>query len=81
MRNIVAVIDKMLSVIPYDQSTLHLRVGLDNIKDSAGYCPPESMYLLWQRAAYLLWKEFNEADYGDLTGWQLAVTDIWMDKK
>ena len=81
MRNIVAVIDKILSVIPDDQSMPHLRAGLDNIKDSAKYSAPESMYFLWQRGAILLWKEFNEADYTDLTGWHRSVVDIWMDKK
>jgi hypothetical protein len=81
MRNIATVIDEILAVIPKNPSTSRLRIGLNSIKNSVGYRPPESISHLWGRASELFWVEFEGLDPVDLTGWERTVVDIWMDKK
>ena len=82
MRDIATVIDRMLEVIPKNPSTSNnIRMELNSIKDSAGYCPPESIHHLWYRGSELLWREFDGLDPVDLTGWERTVVDIWMDKR
>ena len=81
MRNIVTVIDQVLEVIPKNESTSRIRVGLNSIKDSVGYNPPESISNLWYKGSDLLWREFEGLDPADLTGWERTVVDIWTDKK
>ena len=85
MRDIAAVIDQMLEVIPKNPSTSYIRMGLNSIRDgakiNARYSAPESMSDLWYKGNYLFWKTFGGLDPDCLTEWERTVVEIWTDKK
>lgn len=47
MRDICQVINSMLQKIPMEEKTL--RRSIEDIRDSALYCAPEAMFILWNR--------------------------------
>ena len=76
MRNIVAVINKMLKEIPVTEAGF--RGELESIKTSAMYAAPETMGVMWRRAAESI--NYN-MPYPPATDWQKKVGAIFADKE
>lgn len=75
MRKLDEVIDQIMEIIPVSEE--HLRAGLEDIKDSYNYAPPENHSLWWIEAAMTLQDSFpkNDSDFQD---WHKKVISIWM---
>lgn len=74
-RNIVDVIDQMISVIPPEDGS-SLITELLSVRESAEYSAPELMHLRWQLGAECLALELG--DPTNLNDWQQKVVNIWM---
>jgi hypothetical protein len=73
-RNLCAVIEQLLAVIPEDQDAL--RTKLSATRDSAVFAAPEVQSMWWNRSAELL-REFVEPHVQLKTDWALKVVEIW----
>ena len=76
MRNLGAVIDQMLAVIPSSED--RLITSLLSNKASFVTTSPETVRLRWECTAETL--EIHLGDEEPTEGWQKKVVDIWMDK-
>lgn len=77
MRNLIDVIDQMLSVLPTNEESL--RKDLFGRKDSCFYTAPEAMSYRWEEVANILVNRFGKTE--PISGWQKKIVDIWMDRK
>lgn len=76
MRNLGAVIDQMLAVIPSSEESLVASLLSD--KDSFIVTSPETVRLRWHCTAGTL--GIHLGDEEPTEGWQKKVVDIWMDR-
>lgn len=75
MRDLTKVIEQMYAVIPGDE--VDLLAGLQRIRDSASFAPPESQPIWWREAAHHLAYYFPDQD--KLLDWHEHVLAIWND--
>jgi hypothetical protein len=79
MRSLVAVIDRIVDVVPsYEQSFL---ADLDSIRSSAMFSSPETMSLHWMRLGESAYLYCNGNLTDKMDPWQIQVRDIVMDRQ
>lgn len=78
MRNIGEVIDRMMHVIPEDQTAF--REDIQKVVNEIGYTAPERIHDLWKAMARIIWEHMGGKDPDELTGWQRHAVKIWLDK-
>ena len=74
-RNIVDVINQVISVIPPEDGS-SLITELLSMRESAEFSAPELIYLRWQTGAE--WLALELGDPTNLNEWQQKVFNIWM---
>lgn len=85
MRNLAAVIDRMLAVVDemepghyYPSDRFRMKDELVAIKSRLMLTPPEVMPQRWVECCEVITEAFFNPYY--LNGWQKAVADVWMDR-
>ena len=78
MRDLVTTLDEVIAWFPTDvvDDYERLIIGLDSVKNSAVYTPPECMRELWIQASNLLREYLGEPD----EEWKQKIQNIWLDK-
>lgn len=77
MRDLVALIAKMLEVIPEDE--IKLREDLAKASKDSCFRPPELQRRSFNEVAEILGHRFGEEEPVD--GWQKQMDDIWFDRE
>ena len=75
MRELVEVINRMIFVIPAEES--ELISALMSVRSSAQFSAPESMGFHWDAGANVLARFIPKVE----RDWQQKVSDIWMDRE